>query len=130
MPRHYQHKKNNPYLLPHKVRMGVLYILRHYPEMKEEYNNRVEYSVPMLSSSVKSSKLCKPTEEKGIMMAESYSAMHVIEAALERIPEQERKAVYRKIIQKKQTDRSTETREYENKLLYEVAKGIGLISGH
>jgi len=95
MPREHQREKNNPYLLPHNLYMRVLYIIRDYARVKEEYHAILQSSpAPRITSGYDargryvsemmpgSGGVSDPTMEKAMRLAVISSELHAVEQAL------------------------------------------------
>lgn len=91
--REYQTVKNNAYHLPHNLYMQVLYIIRDYDRLKEEYTAILEsgsapgYVIAPRGGGAPSS----PTEVKAMLLAGISTEMHAVEQALLDIAEEYRK---------------------------------------
>jgi len=97
MPRNYQRTKNNPYLLPHKLYMRVLYIIKDYDRLKDEYRAIVDFSLPELAGMPGSSETANPTEDKAIKAAAISDELHAIEQALMMVPPEYRQGLMNNI---------------------------------
>lgn len=89
--RNYQRKKNNPYKLPHNLRMRMLYLVRDYERIKSERAD-ILYSSPVNDGQPHNG-LSNPTEIKGIKLAVLENECSAVERALEGIPEEYRKGI-------------------------------------
>ena len=97
--RNYQKVKNNPYLLPHNLYMRVLYIIKDYDRLKEEYREMSQYSAPLLSGMPGKGEQVDATEEKGIRLAMLFGELHAIDQAKMMIPGEYREHVILNITQ-------------------------------
>ena len=106
MPRNYQRTKNNPYLLPHNLYMRVLYIIKDYDRMKDEYRDVLDSSPsPSIETGLdawgntvaefgaRRAEPSNPTEAKALRLALMSDEMHAIEQALMTVPREYRKGV-------------------------------------
>ena len=95
MAREHQRKKSNPYLLPHNLYMRVLYIIRDYGRLKNEYHAILHSSpAPRIESGYdregrlsaefmpRGNETTSPTEDKAIRLALISDELHAIEQAL------------------------------------------------
>ena len=94
MPRNYQRKKNNPYLLPHNLYMRVLYIVKDYDRLKDEYHAILDSGAAagVVNANTGGAPLT-PTEDKAIRLALISDELHAIEQALMMIPDEYRQGV-------------------------------------
>ena len=82
MAREYQHKKSSPQTLPHNLYFRVLYIIRDYDRLKDEYHAILHSSpAPRIESGYdregrfsveympRGNAITSPTEEKAIRLA-------------------------------------------------------------
>lgn len=97
MPRNYQKTKNNPYYLPHYRYMMVMYVVRGYDAIKEEYHTIADYTPPLRMGMPCGSEKANPTEEKGIRLATLSDELHAIEQALLTIPKEYRQGIMQNI---------------------------------
>ena len=129
LPRNYQITKNNPYLLPHNLYMRVLYIIRDYDRMKDEYQEILQLSPPALTGVPGSRELTDPTGDKAIRLAMISGEMHAVDQALMDIPREYRQGLMRNI---KYGDNYPNTAHYNTwrynkyKFCYKVAKRLKL----
>ena len=84
--RNYQRKKNNPYLLPHNLYMRVLYMIRDYDRLREEYHIVLETSPPPPDGMPKGNILLDPTAEKAVRRADLSREIKSIEQARFSVP--------------------------------------------
>jgi len=142
MAREHQKAKNNPYLLPHNLYMRVLYIIRDYDRMKDEYQVILEASpAPRIESGFdrngkfsaefmpKSCDTAKPTEDKALRLAVISGEMHAIEQALLEIPRMYRRGVVENITEGAWYPKDASPRTYrrwKQRYAYNVAKKLKL----
>ena len=93
MPRNYQRTKNNPYLLPHNLYMRVLYIIKDYDRLKDEYQTILDSGGSAMGGRRAGSGTSNPTENKAIRLAAISDELHAIEGALIEIPQEYRQGV-------------------------------------
>jgi len=97
MPRYSQIKNNNPYQLPDDIYHRVIWIIKGYDRMREEYKAAIGYTPPVITGMPKDNEVYKPTEDKGILLATQYPEYHAIEQSKLMIPEAFREHVFRKL---------------------------------
>ena len=91
--RNYQPKKNNPYILPSNLYMRMLYLVRDYNRLKEEYAN-ILHEMPHNDGMPKGNMTGDPTLEK-VLKTESISReVGAVEQALYQVPQEYRKGVF------------------------------------
>ena len=89
--RNYQPKKNNPYILPSNLYMRMLYLVRDYNRLKEEYTNII-HETPHNDGMPKGNMTGDPTLEK-VLKTESISReVGAVEQALYQVPQDIEKA--------------------------------------
>jgi hypothetical protein len=130
MAKEYQAKKNNPHLLPHNIYMQVLYVVRDYDRLKDEYASLDGYSAHPLSGTPRSGGLSNPTEDKGVRRAYIHGNLHAIEQALMRVPSEYRDGVMWNVTHRahypKDADAAT-YRRWKQRFIYQVAKNLEII---
>ena len=97
MPRDYQPQKNNPYYLPQPVYRQVLWLIRDYFRMVEEYDNAIWDSPGPPDGQPRGNNIGDPTEREAARRAAIYERIHAIEQSRFIIPEQYREAVWNNI---------------------------------
>ena len=143
MPKEYQRAKNNPYLLPHNLYMRVLYIIRDYDRLKEEYQAILHSSpTPRIESGYdrngrfsaelmpKSGEAADPTEDKGMRLALISDELHAVEQALMMIPAEYRHGVKQNVMYGGWFPQDADGRTYrrwKQRFIYQVAKGMKLV---
>ena len=98
MPRNYQRTTNNPYLLPHNLYMRVLYLVRDYDRLSDEYFTVLNSGSSSFNSSRKASGNPSPTENKAIRLASISAELNAIDKALYDIPPEYRDGVKQNVI--------------------------------
>ena len=106
MPREYQRKKSNPQKLPHNLYFRVLYIIRDYDRLKDEYHAILQSSPkpPITMGYDRDGKhvselmpssggVSDPTADKAIRLAAISDELHAVEQSLMMIPEGYRQGV-------------------------------------
>ena len=107
MPVHYQQKRMSQYLLPSNLYRRVIYTIKDYDRLKQEYQAVLESSrKPNVSCGTDgrgrpvaeyvrcSGAAYDPTAEKGVKLAMMSDEIHAIERALEQIPKEYRDGVF------------------------------------
>lgn len=130
MPREYQRTKNNPYLLPHNLYMRVLYIIKDYDRLKDEYHAILDSSSAPPDGMPKGSGTSSPTEDKGIKLALISDELHAIEQALMTVPEEYRHGVKQNVLYGAWYPQGGTVRTYQRwkqRFVYHVAKRMNYI---
>lgn len=93
--RNYQKQKNNPYKLPHNLYMRMLYLVRDYERLRSEREDILNSSpVP---DGIPHSGTGNPTEQKAIKLAMLDRECDAVTKALNKVPEEYRKAIINNI---------------------------------
>lgn len=93
----YQRKKNNKYFLPKTLYRRVLAVIRDYDRVKGEVDN-ILFGTPDKDIVSFGGIPGKPTEEAAIRLAQYENDLEAIDKALELIPQEYKKAVFRNIV--------------------------------
>ena len=96
MPRNYQPKHNNPYVLPHNLYMHVLYLVRDYDRLKTQQDDII-FSSGVSDGMPRGTQTGDPTGNKAIQVSFLSSQIQAIENALLKIPAEYRKGVFDQI---------------------------------
>lgn len=130
MSKDYQPVKNNPYYLPQPVYRQVLWLIRDYDRMVEEYDNAIWDSPEPPDGQPRGSNIGNPTEREGAKRAALYERIHAIEQALLVIPESYRQAIWDNIQYYARYPEYYSRRTYSTwrcRFLYTVAEKLYLI---
>ena len=92
----YQRKKNNKYYLPKTLYRGVISVIKDYERMSSEADD-ILFGTPNKDIVSFGGIPGKPTEQAAIRLAQYTNELEAIEKALEQIPEEYRKAVFRNV---------------------------------
>lgn len=87
MPRHYQSKKSNPYMLEHDVYMQIFYMIRSYPGLKKRREEILYGSAGPMDGQPHGNSAANPTEKKALVLYAVNEQIKAIEdtiAALKR----------------------------------------------
>ena len=127
MPRDYQPKKNNPYLLPQPLYRMTLAFIRDHDRKRSEYKELAEVSPPPPDGQPRGSATGNPTERAGTRRAELWIAISAVEDALGSIPPEYQMGVWLNIVQYKRypDDASPSTyKRYKQKFIHRVAHNM------
>ena len=130
--RDYQRQKNNKYILPSALYHQIIWQIRDYYRLKEEYE-----SIPAMGRSVTDydgmphgSPSFDAMDKKIIRMDKLKQVIDIVETEKESIPEEYRQAVWNNILYRTaypcDADRTTYGR-WKARMIYNVAKRQGLI---
>lgn len=131
--RDYQRKKNNKYILPNALYNQVLWQIRDYYRLKEEYN-----SIPTESKSVSDIDGMPhghTTGDDGMVnkvekMRRLSTIIHIIDQERDAIPEEYQQGVWNNIMYRRAypegADRTTYAR-WKSRMIFNIAKRQGLI---
>ena len=125
--RDYQPQKNNQYLLPYSLYRKTLAFIRDYERMRLEYTHIGQESPPPPDGMPRGSSSGNPTERNGIRRAELHDSIKAIEDALDMLPEEYRKGVWRNIIEYKRYPKDADVRtysRYKQRFIYHVAHNL------
>jgi len=111
----------------------VIWAIKGYEDTLSEYFDLIGYSPPALSGMPRQRPLLRPTESKLSKLAdEKFKIINAVELALERIPEELREGIYKKLVNGEPYDLSKYGRavwsDYEAEYLYHIASELNLIS--
>lgn len=95
MPREYQRKKNNPYLLPDNLYDATISLIRDYDRLKQRYEEILHGSPLPPDGMPRGSGVGNPTEQKAIKMEAIFQQLQNIEQALLQVPSEYRNGVFR-----------------------------------
>lgn len=125
--RDYQAKKNNPYILPKPLYMQVLWLIRDYDRMLEEYQGAIDGSPNPPDGQPRGASLVNSTEQKALRRAELWFKIEAIDRALSTIPEEYRRGIWNNIVYWRQypldAGRATYAR-HKQKFVYRIAKKL------
>ena len=128
--RHYQKKRNNPYILPHNLYMSVLYIIRDYERLKSEREYILTASPLPPDGQPRGMSISNPTEDKAMKLIAVSSQIDVVDKALRTVPKEYRKGVMDNILYESwyPIDAGVRTYQYwKQRFIYYVAKNMKLI---
>jgi len=132
MPKNYQRVKDNPYVLPNNLYMRVVYIVKDYERLKDEYDVAVGYSTPAVNGMPRSQEMNRVTEGKALLIATMFDELYAITEALDVMPREFRDGVFKKLVKGDPWSiTTTQTKEmwqrYESIYLYGIAQKLNLI---
>lgn len=125
----YQPRKNNPNYLPTAVYRQVLWIIRDYDRMREEYDNLI-WESQKSDGQPRGSGIGRPTEQDAIRRAVLWERIAAVEQAIAAIPEEGRTAVVDNILYRIRYPNEFSKNTYSRwrvELIYSVAKKMNLI---
>lgn len=129
--RNYQRQKNNPYLLPHNVYMQVLYLIRDYERLKEEYNELLYDPAYKFDDRRRViGGISRPVENKALTLANISVKTRAIENAIASIPEHYRRGVWQNIMNGQHYPEGADVRTwqtYKQRFIYYTAKNMHYI---
>lgn len=131
--RDYQRKRNNPYVLPWNLYREMLYAIRDYDRLVEEYNNRLEEGMSPESDSPsggKTNRTGDPTGMKVVKLSEISRRILAIDKARMVIPEEYMNGIWNNIIKGTAYPRNADPRTYgtwKGRFVYEVARNLNRI---
>lgn len=121
----YQPKKNNPYILPNEVYIQVIYLVRDYERLKEEYHEIVGQSPEPSDGQPRGSNLTDPTAKGGMLLATIANKLEAVEQSYIAVPEEYREGIMQNIVSyipyPDTAHRNTWSRQ-KCKFLYNIAK--------
>ena len=88
--------KNNKFYLPKTLYRRVISVIKDYDRMRIEADN-ILFGTPNKDIATFSGLVNKPTEKAAIRLAQYTNELEAIEKALEQIPKEYRKAVFRNV---------------------------------
>lgn len=109
--------------------MRVLYIIKDYDRLKDEYHTILERSPSAPDGMPRGGKLSNPTEDKGIKLAMISDELHAIEQALMAIPEEYRQGVKQNVLYGTWYPAGGTVRTYQRwkqRFVFNVAKRLNL----
>ena len=95
--RHYKQKRKTKDMLPHCIYMQVLYIIKDYPRLKEEYNNII-HETHVNDGQPRGNKTGDPTASKAAKIVSISDKISAIEKAQNDIPLEYRNAIINNIM--------------------------------
>jgi len=110
--------------------MRVLYIIRDYDRMKDEYQEILQLSPPALTGVPGSRELTDPTGDKAIRLAMISGEMHAVDQALKKIPREYRQGVKRNVMYGSWYPKDADARTYrrwKQRFMYWVAEKLKII---
>lgn len=125
----YQRKKSR-YTLPRNLYMATLYQIRDYERMKDEAWALLDSSPEPPDGQPKGTVVGNPVEAAAIRREKYVQIIRIIDEALEEVPEEYRKGVWKNIQRGERypDDASRNTYgNYKSRFIYEVAKKIYLL---
>lgn len=131
--RDYQRVRNNPYVLPWNLYREMLYAIRDYERLVDEYENRIEEGMSPGSdtpSGGKTNKTGDPTGMKVIKLSEISKRILSIDKAKMVIPQEYMDGVWNNIVKGKAYPRDADPRTYgrwKSRFVYEVARNLNRI---
>ncbi len=124
--RYYQPKKKNAYILPQNLYMRVIYLVRDYDRLKEEYKEIVELSRGG-DSGPKGGGIGDPTGQAALKASSVGDQINAIEKALRQIPKEYRLGIKKSVMYgTRYPDSAIATwSRHKARFLYHVAKNMG-----
>lgn len=125
MPRDYQPKKKNQYIMPTNVYKQTLWLIRDYDRMKEEYA-AMDLGSELLDGQPRGSGTSDPTARDTIRLIGLRDKIEAIEKAIALIPKEYRKGVWSLVINERylpDADKST-YRRWRQRFVYKVAENM------
>lgn len=130
MSRDYQRKLNNKYQLPREVYHLTLWQIRDYDRMKDEAEAILTESLPPPDGQPKGTGTGDEVASKAARREEYIRKTRAVEEALEIVPEEYRRGVWRNVTEwkayPKDADRSTYGR-WKSRFVYETARRLGIV---
>lgn len=124
---HYQHKKNNPYILPHHVFYQTIWTIKGYFYQKEKMEDII-LATPEHDGMPKGSDHGDPTAAKAMKISDAARIVNVIDEEREKIQQEYRTGVWRNIMYGERypgdADVSTYSR-HKGRFVYNVAVRLG-----
>jgi len=132
MPKHYQRKRGNDYMLPDSLYLRVIYTIKDAERLRDAYNGLSEVTTPNLTGMPKQQGVFSPTEVSALKRAGYiYDELRIIEQAKSEVSGFYRDAVHRKICYDIPYDFDKMPRrgvqQAEAKYLYRVAELLGYV---
>ena len=132
MAHEHQHQpgKKSSYLLPHNLYMQVLYIIRDYDRLKDEYHELVDISARRLVDKITGNEIEKHTENRAIKRIQILEKLKAIEQALINIPQEYRQGIKHNIMYKSwyPNDAGISTyRRWKQRFIYYVAENLNYV---
>ena len=90
MPREYQKRRNNPYILPDNLYKMIKYAVKDYDRLKGEYIDAL-YASPGKDGT---DGIGRPTEQRAIKRDAIFRQLEIIEQSLMMIPSEYRRGVF------------------------------------
>ena len=130
MAKEHQPRKSKSYLLPHNLYMRMLYIIRDYDRLKDEYHDMANISARRLTDKISGSEISKHTENRAIKRTQILEELEAIEQALIKIPQEYRQGIKHNIIYRSwfPGDAGISTyRRWKQRFIYYVAENLNYI---
>lgn len=127
MSKDYQPKKNNPYYLPRPIYLQVLWLIRDYYRMVEEYDHAIWDSPGPPDGQPRGNNIGDPTEREAARRIVLQDKIAAIEQSLISIPEKYREAIWNNIIHHEKYPTYYSKNTYSTwrcKFIYSVAKKL------
>lgn len=128
--RDYQRKKNNPYMLPTTIYRQVVWIVRDFDRMCDEYDDMIWDSPEPPDGQPRGANIGKPTEREAVKRALLAERINAVEQSLKVVPEKYREAVLLNVqyCKKYPKDYSRNTYgKWRARFLFEIAKKMFFI---
>lgn len=123
--RDYQPIKNNPYILPHALYMQVVWLIRDYDRMREEYESSLEKSPAPHDGQPRSGSNVDSTQQKALTRVNLWTKIEAVDQALNTVPEEYQQGVWNNVVYRVRYPDDAEPRtyrRYKSKFIYMVAK--------
>ena len=130
MPRNYQCKRGNPYLLPHDIYMRVLYTVKGYDRRQAEYESLLYDSMLPPDGQPKGNKLSDRTADNGIKRALISEELEAVDQSLMMVAPEYRQGVKDNVMYGIWYPRYADIRTYQRykqRFLHYVAQRLKLI---
>lgn len=124
---HYQHKKNNPYILPHHVFYQTIWTIKGYFYQKEKMEDII-LATPEQDGMPRGNGIADPTAAKAAKITSCAWVVRVIDEEREKIQEEYRVGVWRNIMYGERYPDDADTRTYsrhKGRFVYNVAVRLG-----
>ena len=125
--RDYQPTKNNPYILPHALYMQVVWLIRDYDRMRDEYESSLEKSPAPPDGQPRGGNNVDSTQEKALTRVNLWTKIEAVDQALNTVPEEYRQGVWNNVVYRVRypDDAAVSTyRRWKGRFIYQVAKNM------
>ena len=125
----YQPTKNNPYILPRILYRRILYLVRDYDRIKEQWES-ILHERPKLDGQPKATTVTDTTARIAIRRERLKILMEAVEQALIQIPDEYRDGILRHITDSEHfpdTAHLNTWKSWQARLLYRIAERLGEI---